>query len=160
MQAKYSGDRGGQGRLSQVSAPKLWSWAVVGSSITEGSQGPGPQRARAPTCEGWSWPCTESRSSKGLSAGSSQVNESSELRSSAFLGQGREERRIHPQLGSKRWSLLLGPIRSVLHCWHDPALESHGHCLQAGNGSHRELGKGANDWLGRCPGRCRHQVCK
>lgn len=131
-----------------------------GAASKRAAEGPALREPEPPTCGGWSWPCTEGRRLKGLSTGSSQANESSELGSAAFLGQGREERRIHPQLGSKRWSLLLGPIRSVLHCWHDPALESHGHCLRAGNGSHREWGKGASDWLDKCPGRCRHQVCK
>lgn len=130
-----------------------------GAASKRAAEGPALREPKPPACGGWSQPGTE-RSSKGPSTGSSQINQSSELGSLAFLGQGREERRIHPQQESKSCSLPCGPTRSVLHCWHGPALESHGHCLQAGNGSHREWGKGASGWLGRCPGRCRHQVCK
>lgn len=156
-------DDGGQGRFSCWHLqPRLWFWMTKGRQQLREAEGPALREPLPPASGDWSHPehrtevqrdqrCRQFPSDPVLRAGEARP---------PWDKEGEDRRRLQTQQRGQGPSPSCGPIRSVPHCWHGPAHGSHGHCPPAGNGSHREWGRGASGWPGRCPGRCRRQACR
>lgn len=147
--------------LLLASAPSPWSWTTGGSSGKErlrvrpsGSQSLQPVRTRV---------SPEHRTKVQRDRRCRQFPSNLVLRAGGLGLRGTRRGKARgsvPRRGGSGWSLPFGPTRSAPRCWRGPAPGSHGRCLPAGNGSHREWGRGASGWPGRYPGRCRRQACR